>query len=253
MNGEIDAVKVKNLTVSYGSGQPTVQNVSFTVKKGTAVVITGPSGCGKSTICSALCGLIPEAIKGTVSGSIEIDGKDISGMSVAEISQIIGMVFQNPDDQLICSTVEDEIAFTLENMCVEPDEIRRRVDEQLKYFKIEKLALRDPSKMSGGQKKLVTIASVLISGPKIIILDEPMTGLDAPSRELVNDTIHMLKKSGHTLIIVEHWLETVDYADEFIYVGSDEKTGAPQENQSCLCGSVCSAGGASGAGSAEKG
>lgn len=217
------ALKVEDLTVAYADKPPTVKNVSFTVKDGTAVVLTGPSGCGKSTLCSALCGLIPEVIKGTVSGSIEVYGKSTAGKPVSELSQIIGMVFQNPDDQLICSTVEDEIAFAVENMCVEPEEIRRLVDEQLKYFKIEHLALRDPSRLSGGQKKLVTIASVLISGPEIIILDEPMTGLDAPSRQLVNETIHKLKESGRTLIVVEHWLDTVDYADEFIYVGNKDE------------------------------
>lgn len=223
MEDAVYALKVEDLTVAYADKPPTVKNVSFMVKQGTAVVLTGPSGCGKSTLCSALCGLIPEVIKGTVSGSIEVYGKSTAGKPVSELSQIIGMVFQNPDDQLICPTVEDEIAFAVENMCVEPDEIRRLVDEQLKYFKIEHLALRDPSRLSGGQKKLVTIASVLISGPEIIILDEPMTGLDAPSRQLVNETIHKLKESGRTLIVVEHWLDTVDYADEFIYVGNKDE------------------------------
>lgn len=115
-------------------------------------------------------------------GSVTADGCAVSAAPLSESAQHIGMVFQNPDDMLVCSTVEDELAFGLENLCVPPAEIRARVDEYLARFSLGGLALRDPATLSGGQKKLVSIAAALIMGPKILILDEPMTGLDAPSR-----------------------------------------------------------------------
>ncbi len=214
-------VIVRNLSISYRPGKYTVRNMSFSIKKGSTVVISGSSGCGKSTLCNALCGLMPSVIKAEVSGSIIYRINDTAGININEASEaertsLVGMVFQNPDDQLICSTVEDEIAFGLENLCIPYEEMRHRVDEQLEYFNIKHLALRDPSKLSGGQKKIVTIASVLAMHPGVLILDEPMTGLDEPAREMVHEAILRLKNDSRTLIVVEHWIDNVDYADEFI-------------------------------------
>lgn len=217
-----DAVNVEDLSIAYKPGKYIVKNVSFSVKKGTAVVITGRSGCGKSTLCSALCGLMPSVIKADVLGRVMYSAPgggpavDISKVSEADRTKLVGMVFQDPDDQLICSTVEDEIAFGLENLCMPYEVMRRRVDDQLRYFDIERLALKDPSELSGGQKKIVTIASVLAMEPQVLILDEPMTGLDEPARRTVHEAIMKLKRDGKTLIVVEHWTDTVDYADEFI-------------------------------------
>lgn len=216
-----DEVIVRNLSIAYRPGKYTVRNMSFSIKSGSTVVITGSSGCGKSTLCNALCGLMPSVIKAEVSGSIiyrtgDNDEINIAEASEAERTSLVGMVFQNPDDQLICSTVEDEIAFGLENLCIPYEEMRHRVDEQLEYFNIKHFALRDPSKLSGGQKKIVTIASVLAMHPGVLILDEPMTGLDEPARVMVHEAILRLKDDGRTLIVVEHWTDNVDYADEFI-------------------------------------
>ncbi len=227
----IDAVMVNDLSVAYRTGKYIIKNMSFSVKKGTTAVITGRSGCGKSTLCSALCGLMPSVIKADISGKVtykasvgvsdSMDGDDFMDIEISEANEsertgLVGMVFQNPDDQLICSTVEDEIAFGLENLCIPYENMRQRVDEQLKYFGIEHLAMNDPSRLSGGQKKIVTIASVLAMRPEVLILDEPMTGLDEPAREMVHDAILKLKSDGKTLIVVEHWIDNVDYADEFI-------------------------------------
>lgn len=216
-----DALIVKNLTVSYDSNKNILHNVSFSVGRGTTAVIKGSSGCGKSTLCSALCGLMPSVISADISGSIMLHGRDgecveTVGMNPSGLCRLIGMVFQNPDDQIICTAVEDEIAFGLENMMVPPEEMRRRVDMQLDYFRIKHLAKEDPSRLSGGQKKLVTIASVLVMEPEVLILDEPMTGLDEPARRLVYDAIIRLRDDGRTLIVVEHWTDRADYADYFI-------------------------------------
>ncbi len=214
--GRTDAVTVRDLSVAYRSGKYIIKNMSFSVKKGSTVVITGRSGCGKSTLCSALCGLIPSVIKAEISGSVIYSKADIGTASEAERTGLAGIVFQNPDDQLICSTVEDEIAFGLENLCIPYEIMRQKINEQLKYFNIEHLALCDPSRLSGGQKKIVTIAAVLAMEPEVLILDEPMTGLDEPARDMVRKAIFKLKNDGRTLIVVEHWTDTVDYADEFI-------------------------------------
>ena len=130
----------------------------------------------------------------------------------------MGLVIQNPDYMLVCSTVEDELAFGPENLCAEPAEIRRRVDEMLEEFDLAPLALRDPARLSGGQQQRVSIAAVLIMGPQVIILDEPMTGLDAQSRELVFSAIDMLKRAGKTVIAVEHDLSLAGYADKIMYL-----------------------------------
>ena len=212
----LDAVTVRDLSVAYRPGKYIIKNMSFSVKSGSTVVITGRSGCGKSTLCMALRGLIPSVVKAGISGSVTYSGTDIRTANEAERASLAGMVFQNPDDQLICSAVEDEIAFGLENLCIPYEEMRWRVDEQLRYFDIEHLALRDPSTLSGGQKKIVTIASVLAMRPEVLILDEPMTGLDEPARKMVREAVFKLKNDGRTLIVVEHWTDTVDYADEFI-------------------------------------
>ena len=229
---EKNALRVEDLSVAYKPGRYIIKNMSFSVKKGSTAVLTGRSGCGKSTLCCALCGLMPSVIKADVSGRVVYSAPagaeenaggekypaetDIREADEAARAKLAGMVFQNPDDQIICPTVEDEIAFGLENLCVPYEEMRRRVYEQLRYFDIKHIALCDPSKLSGGQKKLVTIASVLAAEPEVIILDEPMTGLDEPARNIVRDAILKLRNDGRTLIIVEHWTDTVDYADEFI-------------------------------------
>ena len=214
----MDALNVENLTVTYEGGYSPFKNLTLSIADGQATVICGSSGCGKSTLCSTVCGLIPGVKKAKINGTVKIYGKLISDMSPSDIASKVGMVFQNPDDQLICTTVEDELAFGLENLCVPRDEIRKRIDCQMRYFSIDHLALKNPSKLSGGQKKLVTIASVLVLEPDIIILDEPMTGLDENSRMLVDSAVRKLRDDGRTLIVVEHWLDNTDYADEIINI-----------------------------------
>lgn len=214
----MNAVEVQDLSFAYEPGHPILKHLNFSVEKGTAVVFAGLSGSGKTTLCRCLCGIIPSTVRGTFCGQVRVDGCTVSELPLYESAQHIALVFQNPDDQLICSTVEDELAFALENLCVPADEIRRRVDAALARFGLSELALTDPAKLSGGQKKLVTIVSVLLMGPEVVILDEPMTGLDAPSRALVLDTIAQLRQDGCTILAVEHDLSLTGYADRILYL-----------------------------------
>jgi len=197
------AIEVKDVCFSYGKRE-ILKNISLSVKEGEILVLTGESGCGKTTLCNILCGVIPASVKGKLTGQVRIMGEDIAGASLAQTAKRIGMVFQNADHQIICTTVEDELAFAQENLCVEPEKIRMEVDEMLARFRMEHLRLMNPARLSGGQKKLVTIASTLMLNPPILVLDEPMTGLDKPGRDMVFDTIEKLHEAGKTLVIIEH-------------------------------------------------
>ncbi len=214
----MNSVEVKSLTFSYENGRIILDDLSFSVKSGSAVLLAGLSGSGKTTLLHCLCGIIPNAVRGDISGSISICGESISGKSLAETARKIGLVFQNPDDQIVCSTIEDELAFGLENLCVDPSEIRLRVDAMLKDFGLSHMAEKNPSVLSGGQKKLLTIAGVMILEPEIIVLDEPMTGLDGNSRELVYSAIMKLLGDGKTVICTEHDLSLAGYADSILYL-----------------------------------
>ena len=211
-------IEVKDLHLSYEDGPCVLDGISFTAEEGEALVFAGLSGSGKTTLCSCLCGILPRTEPVAFSGSVTVDGIDISNTPLHECAQHIAMVFQNPDDQLVCAAVEDELAFGLENLCVPPEEIRRRVDAMMAEFGFTGMAESDPAKLSGGQKKLVTIASTLILGPKVIVLDEPMTGLDADSRELVLRAVKRLRERGCTVVAVEHDLSLATYADRILYL-----------------------------------
>jgi len=142
-----------------------------------------------------------------------------------------GMVFQDADSQLICTTVEDELAFGLENLCTPPVDIRRRVDELLDEFGMTNLRYTNPSDLSGGQKKLLTIAAVLTTDPPVLILDEPMSGLDSDGRELIRASIERQRGQGRAVLIVEHDLKSVDFADKWLLLdnGAAVAFGTPAE------------------------
>ena len=198
-------LEAKGLKFTYkGAEYPVLNGAEFAAERGERIVINGLSGCGKSTFFYIITGIIPSEIPGSFEGCIMIDGCNTADMSRSNIAQKIGMVFQNPDDQIVYKTVEDEIAFGLENLCVPPAEIRRRVDECMQKYGLKRLALKDPMKLSGGEKKLLSIAGILVMEPEIIIFDEPYTGLDDKAAKLVTDVINILQGEGRTILIAEH-------------------------------------------------
>ena len=226
-----NAVEVKNLTFAYSGMNPLLSGISFSVCEGEMLVIAGQSGSGKTTLCRILCGIIPHSVKGAIGGEVAVMGISPSSVSLPQNALNTGMVFQDPDSQIICTTVEDEIAFGLENFCIPPIEIRRRVDELLAEFGFESLRNANPELLSDGQKKLLTIAAVLATSPPILILDEPMSGLDPRGRSLVTAAIERQRRQGRTVIIIEHDLKTAACADRWLLLrdGAVAAFGAPSD------------------------
>jgi len=202
-------LKVTNLSYSYPAEKEQVlKNISFDVKKNETFSIIGPSGCGKTTLALTLNGLIPNSIKGKLTGEIVVVGKKIKDIPTAELAQEVQILFQSPESQLFALNVEDEISFGLENLNIPWDEIKKRIDNILKKLDIENLRNSSIEELSSGQKQKVAMASVLVMNPKILILDEPTANIDPCS---VRNFINLLEnmKKDLTIIIVEHNLDFV--------------------------------------------
>jgi len=202
-------IEVDSLTFTYsGRRNPALTDINLKIDSGEFVLLVGPSGCGKSTLCRCLNGLIPHFYEGELHGEVYVDGLRVRDTPTYLLSQRIGMVFQNPQNQLFSLSVEGDIAFALENLAVPREEIRKRVDEVLKLLRIEHLRNRSPFELSGGQQQKVAIASVLALRPKVLLLDEPTSFLDPLSAAQLLESIHEIKKKLElTILMVEHRIE----------------------------------------------
>jgi len=224
-------IEGKNLTFSYEDKpeRHVIRNMSFGVEEGSITVLLGLSGCGKSTLCQIICGIIPGCIGGELEGELYFRGEDITDMKVNERALKTGYVMQDPDRQMIATTVEDELAFGPENLCMDPAEIREKADSIMKMLNITHLAGRTPGQLSGGEKQVVAIGAILALDPEVIVMDEPMSHLDSLGRELVCSAVKELKKAGKTVIIVEQDYEIVDFADKWMIMeeGVIKKEGTP--------------------------
>ena len=209
-------IVIENLRWKYEAGEEALKGVSLKVRKGEFLGIVGPNGSGKTTLCLCMTGLIPQMVKGRWEGRVIVDGMDVTKTKLRDIVRSVGIVFQDPEVQLLKMTVEDELAFPLENFAVPREEMRKRVEWALKQTRMEEYRMKHPFELSGGQKQRVAIASVLALTPKIIILDEPTSDLDPIGKREVFDTLHRLK-GKHTIIVAEHETEELmKYADRLI-------------------------------------
>ncbi len=209
------SVEINNLKFKYKKSENYIlKDVNLKVKKGEIIAITGLSGCGKTSLMYCINGIIPKRYSGDFLGKVLIDGRDIAQLEVAEIATMIGTVFQDPDTQIVFSNVDDEIAFSAENLCVEKNNILKRIDYITKLLNIEKLRGRNPNDLSGGEKQLIVIASVLSLGINILILDECMSQVDSQGKILIKKAILKLKAEGKTIIMVEHEEENLDVVDK---------------------------------------
>ncbi len=210
-------VEVSNLSFSYEKdGRQILKNISLTVHRGEVLAVVGLSGIGKSTLCYCISGIIPHVYNGHLTGQVLIQGEDTRKLTLPQIATRLGVVFQNPDNQLFSPTVEDEVAFGPENLCLPQVEIRQRVDEALSLAGIQHLRYASPHRLSGGQKQLVALASVLSLNPQILIFDEAMSQLDEQGKKSVNDLILKLKEEKRTILMVEHDLSNLSAADRVL-------------------------------------
>jgi len=217
------SVEVRNLSYSYPAAEaPTIVDVNLSVKPGEFVVVTGPSGCGKTTLCRCLNGLVPNFYGGEMSGDVEVAGLSVRKHSTGELSRYVGFVFQNPENQLFALSVEKDIAFGLENLCIPREEMRRRVDWAMDLVGIAHLKDRAPFELSGGQQQRVAIACVLAMQPRILVLDEPTSFLDPIAANCLFQIIKQLNfELRLTTIIVEHRLDLLStYADRVLIMDS---------------------------------
>jgi len=206
---ESTVISIENVTFTYlGSKEPALKNISLKIKEGEKVLITGHAGAGKTTLCYLLNGLVPHFFRGEIKGNVYVKGYNTKQYDVSFLSHIVGMLFQDPASQLIAPTVEDELAFGAENYGIQPNEIRRRIDLYIKLLRLERYREHNPHFLSGGQQQACALGPVLVTGPEILVLDEPTSNLDPIGTNQVFDVLNELSsKERKTLIIVEHKLE----------------------------------------------
>ncbi|MCQ2484812.1 MAG: energy-coupling factor transporter ATPase [Clostridia bacterium] len=208
--------------------KPVFNGLNLSVPEGQFLAVLGHNGCGKSTVAKLINSILVPS-----DGTVTVDGLDTSDDSkITDIRRTVGMVFQNPDNQIVATIVEDDVAFGPENLGVEPSEIRKRVDAALKAVGMYEFRLAEPHRLSGGQKQRVAIAGVLAMNTKCIVLDEPTAMLDPKGRKEVMDTITMLNKErGITVILITHYMDEAVKADRVVVMdkGSVVLDGTPKQ------------------------
>ncbi len=218
-------IKIKDFTFHYsGVEKPALNNISLEIEDGEFVLVTGPSAGGKSSLCRCMNGLIPHFYGGKVAGSVEVQGLNTLANSPRELATRVGMIFQDPENQLVTQDVEREIAFGLENLAFPRNLIARRIEESLDTLGIAALRYRPVYELSGGEKQKVAIASVLALHPEVLMLDEPTSELDPKSAEEVLSIVQRLNDElGITVILVEHRLDrVVQHTDRLIVLERGE-------------------------------
>lgn len=222
-------IKIENLHYTYpGDDVESLKGVSLEIERGSFVAVLGHNGSGKSTLAKHL-----NAILLPTEGKVLIDGIDTADENnLLKIRSTVGMVFQNPDNQIVANVVEDDVAFAPENLGVEPAEIRERVDNALKAVDMYEFRLHAPHLLSGGQKQRVAIAGVIAMQPEVIVLDEPTAMLDPKGRREVIDTVTKLcREKGITIVLITHHMSECIDADRLIVMSNGDVVadGTPQD------------------------
>jgi energy-coupling factor transport system ATP-binding protein len=232
----MEIIKTENLDFEYeiyddkgnvADKTAALRDVNLTVQKGEFLAVLGHNGSGKSTLAKHFNGiLLPTR------GKVFVNDIDVSDDDrIYEIRQTVGMVFQNPDNQIVAAIVEEDVAFALENLGVPPVEIRERIDEAMQAVDIFKYRKHAPHRLSGGQKQRVAIAGVIAMRPQCIVLDEPTAMLDPKGRKEVMKTIKMLNEKGITIILITHYMEEAAQARRVVVMDKGEiiMDGTPRE------------------------
>ncbi len=220
MNSKDIIIKIENLSFAYevegdAEGEliltEALRNVSLDIERGSFVAVIGPNGSGKSTLAKQLNALLLPS-----EGKILVENMDTATTDPIKIRSLIGMVFQNPDNQLVSSIVEDDVAFGPENLGVDPAEIRLRVDEALNQVSMYEHRKKGPHLLSGGQKQRIAIAGVLAMRPECIVFDEPTAMLDPSGKAEIMQIIKELNSEGKTLVLITHFMEEAAQADRVL-------------------------------------
>ncbi|MDR2966605.1 MAG: ATP-binding cassette domain-containing protein [Methanobacteriaceae archaeon] len=225
----MNIIEARNITYLYPDGTKALNNINFTVKKGNMVSLLGNNGAGKSTLFLHFNGIFQPS-----SGEILVEGKTLKydKKSLLEVRQKIGIVFQNPDDQLFAPTVEEDVAFGPLNIGLTQEETKKRVITALKRVGMEGYEKKPPHHLSGGQKKRVAIAGILAMNPEIMVLDEPTSGLDPKGASNILKLLYELNNEGMTIIISTHDVDLVPLYSNCVHIikeGNIIKEGAPHE------------------------
>ena len=219
-------IQIENLTHRFTDGTLGLNELDLEVSEGAFVVIAGPNGSGKTTLLRHLNGLLLPT-----SGTVRLDGLSVSH-NLVKARQMVGMIFQDPDSQIVGETVYDDVAFGPENLGFSRSKIKKRVTAALNLVGLMDLVDQRPHLLSGGEKRRLAIAGILVMQPRIIVFDEPFSSLDYPGVKQVLQQILTLHQSGHTIIVTTHYLEKVlAHADRLIFMndGRIERDGLPQE------------------------
>ncbi len=227
-----DFIRVEDLTFEYVKGEDgtavrAIDGVSFSVERGSFTAVIGQNGSGKSTLAKNINALLIPT-----SGRVLVDGLDTSEPgNVWDVRSRVAMVFQNPDNQIVSSIVEDDVAFGPENLGIEPSEIRRRVDEALTGVEMYDFRKKAPHMLSGGQKQRIAIAGAVAMEPECIVFDEPTAMLDPRGRSEVLSVIKDLNRKGITVLLITHFMEEAAQADKIIVMdrGVKKMEGTPGE------------------------
>lgn len=204
------ALKIEKLTFQYRRrDQPAISDIRLELNPGEVLLIAGASGCGKTTLMRCINGLIPHTYQGELEGEIEVFGKSVSGMTMAELAPFVGTLLQDPERQMVGSYVLNEVAFGLENLGLPREQILERVDETLNFLGIGYLRDRESFSTSGGEKQKVALAGVLAMKPRLLLLDEPLASLDPASAYEALQFFRWLANEGIAVIVVEHRVEDV--------------------------------------------
>jgi cobalt/nickel transport system ATP-binding protein len=229
MGESMNIIETNDINYHYPDGTEALKRVNFKAVEGKIIALLGPNGAGKSTLFLHFNGILRPT-----SGSIIVNSEEIKydKKNLMKVRQNVGIVFQNPDDQLFAPTVVEDVAFGPMNMGLSKDEVERRVDESLKRVGMEEFKNKAPHHLSGGQKKRVAIAGILAMNPRIMVLDEPTSGLDLKGASQILRILYELNKEGMTIIISTHDVDLVPlYAHQVYIISKGEiiKKGSPQE------------------------
>ncbi|GIO34871.1 MULTISPECIES: ABC transporter ATP-binding protein [Paenibacillus] len=221
-----------SLRLDEDQTEPVLSSVSLTLHERELTLLLGPGGCGKSSLTLCLNGIYPHAVESEVTGCVKIFGKTLDGEHPGETAQIVGIVFQDPDSQFCMLTVEQELAFCLENVSCPREEIGERIDDALRLVQLSDCRDRLIHELSGGQKQRVAIAAALALRPKVLLLDEPTSNLDPASARQLAERIHAIRRLlPVTTLLIEHhldpWMEYVDRLVVMDHQGTVQYEGDP--------------------------